>query len=549
MESEKYSITFAIPNMNETTITQARHLFFGYIQSGVIKSCTFDSNIWFTTDEYSNVNLDFRINADEYMYSEYLHMSLDEFTKYLKTYIICHFGEYALGTLRGTLHSVKQIVTSPVSEMAEITEDINTNYVYRVVDFFSMLPEDNREDELNTLLGVLTDAYDNDTDKGNNQRTLASFESYFRFNDILKRFWNESKNTEEKLFFFPVWFWWNLTAVIPQRPKEFIVNQRDCLKKVGNEYWIAIRRSNIKGSGKKKGYKILIDFRTNEYVIPESLAKEIEWYQKATEKYLDNDIHTLLIADPHYSIWERSRPRNSRYFTYINLNTCLRYFYEKIVKERYGYRIIYDNINSTLQDEREIDYIHLGDTRHLALINLILEGATPMVAMMLAGHDNPDMSSHYYSNITKLVECRTYRQYKKMLNGQTAYKLSGPTAHMSVRDFTPLPDGSRCYSTNYKNGDISDCHRSCGPCGELGFCGTCTYHRDKDQLFTDSKELYVNRIMNECDNLQEVVRAVRNGKGELEEITQVLMRLKDQEYSYQQYLLETMEERHEEGNI
>ena len=47
--------------------------------------------------------------------------------------------------------------------------------------------------------------------------------------------------------------------------------------------------------------------------------------------------------------------------------------------------------------------------------------------------------------------------------------------------------------------------------------------------------------MNECNNLQEVVRAVRAGKGESEEITQALMKLKDQEYSYQQYLLETME--------
>ena len=70
---------------------------------------------------------------------------------------------------------------------------------------------------------------------------------------------------------------------------------------------------------------------------------------------------------------------------------------------------------------------------------------------------------------------------------------------------------------------------------------TVPYHREKDQSFRDSKELYENRIMNECNNLQEVVRAVRAGKGESEEITQALMKLKDQEYSYQQYLLETME--------
>ncbi len=543
MENNKFSITFAIPNMDETTIVQARHLFLGYLKNDVIKSSSFDDDIWFTTDEYSNVNFDFRIKPKDYQYSEYLHISIEDFLKYLKTYTICHFGEYALGSLRSTLHSVKQIVTAPVSEINKIMESINSNNIDRIGDFFSMLPLDGREKAINDLLDIISDAYEKELYSDNRQRTLAAFESYFRFNDILKRFWAESEDLEERLFFFPVWLWWNLTAILPLRPRVFIVTPRNCLKKYGDEYRLVVRRNNIKGSSKTKSYKISQDYKINEYNIPEALAKEIEWYIKVTEKYMDNDIHTLLIADPHYMAWERTRPNNSRYFTYMNLRTCLRYFYNEIVMKRYGYNIIYDTELSTLQSERDINYLHLGDTRHLALINLILEGATPMVAMALAGHDNPDMSSHYYSNITKLVECRTYRQYKKMLSGQTAYKLSGPTAHMSVRDFTLLSDGSRCYSSKYKNGDFSDCRKSCGPCGELGFCGTCSYHREKDLNFHDSRELYENRIMNECNNLQEVVRAVRAGKGEPEEITQALMKLKDQEYSYQQYLLETMEDK------
>lgn len=105
-------------------------------------------------------------------------------------------------------------------------------------------------------------------------------------------------------------------------------------------------------------------------------------------------------------------------FSYINLRTCLRYFFELIVQERYGYKIIYEANNSGLHDEKSIEYLHLGDTRHIALINLIAEGATPMVAMMLAGHDNPEMSAHYYSNIAQLIECRTYRAFKKLIKGK-----------------------------------------------------------------------------------------------------------------------------------
>ena len=55
------------------------------------------------------------------------------------------------------------------------------------------------------------------------------------------------------------------------------------------------------------------------------------------------------------------------------------------------------------------------------------------------------------------------------------------------------------------------------------------------------KDIYVNKIENECHVLEEVVKKVRSGKGEPEEIVSVILRLRDKEYSYQQYLIEKME--------
>ena len=81
-----------------------------------------------------------------------------------------------------------------------------------------------------------------------------------------------------------------------------------------------------------------------------------------------------------------------------------------------------------------------------------------------------------------------------------------------------------------------------GPAGEIGFCKNCTYHRDEGKTFQDSKDLYKNRIVQECLMLEEIVKKVRSGKGEPEDIMSVLLRLRDSDYSYQQYLLEKMEE-------
>jgi len=46
------------------------------------------------------------------------------------------------------------------------------------------------------------------------------------------------------------------------------------------------------------------------------------------------------------------------------------------------------------------------------VVNIVAEGGTPHMAMLLAGHSDITMSSHYYSNIANMIECKTYRKYK-----------------------------------------------------------------------------------------------------------------------------------------
>ena len=40
--------------------------------------------------------------------------------------------------------------------------------------------------------------------------------------------------------------------------------------------------------------------------------------------------------------------------------------------------------------------IHIGDTRHIAMINLIAEGASPVTAMLLAGHEDDNFISLFF---------------------------------------------------------------------------------------------------------------------------------------------------------
>lgn len=549
---KKHIAILAIPEMDDTTVTDARKLFFGYKEKEIITEGTFDDDVWGLCDEYARYHLDFSFDSSCLEFVEFscrFHITADEYKNYMKTYIMCRMGELALVSLQKILHIMKKIACSKNDDLEEYLKETSEKGTLprQVSEFFSILPEEGRELELTKLLDLFDEAEELAFTKNNGrQRTLATFESYFRFDELLRRFWSESGDKDEKLFFFPIWLWWNVSAILPLRPREFVLTPRNCLDEVDGKYFLTVRRNNIKGTGKTKSYKISDDYKSMRYQIPKRLAHEIQWYLEATQYFRAADIKTLFVTGTHYAMWERNAPYTSRYFTYINLRTCLRYFYEMIVQERYGYTIIFDNARGLTHD-KEIEYLHLGDTRHIALINMIAEGATPVVAMMLAGHDNPEMSSHYYSNITTLIECRTYRQYKKMIKGQQNYALSTRQQKLIVKDFMILENGGRCYSGKMKSHDFSDCYKASGPAGEIGYCQNCDFYRDENKTFKDAKEFYQNRIACECELLEQIIKKVRCGKGEPEEIKSILLRLRDSDYSYQQYLLEECMEEENHG--
>ena len=540
--TQHFSTFTVIPMLEDISIDEARNLFFSYKNQGIVKYGLFDDDLWILSDEYANKRFDFVIE-NYTAFGKVIGVTETEYKSYMKAFLVFNLGTLALTALQSILHAMKHcFFTNNMTEnLLKLSQQWTIHYLS---EFFSLFS--NKDDEIayQEFLEKVEDAEDmaNVAMCSGKQRCLANFESYFRFNDILDDYWNNTTDEEEKLFFFPVWFWWHISAIIPMRPREVCLTPRKCLKTVNGDTHLIVRKNKIKGSNKTKSYKIEKDYKTVSYAIPENIEKEIRWYLEKTESCSNTELNTLFTTEPHYHMWERVTPHNSRYFTYINYKTCLRYFYDLIIKERYGYDVIdiTDRMTHSLQ-ENEIERIHLGDTRHLAMINMISEGATPVVAMLLAGHDNIETSAHYFSNITELIECKTYRQFKKQLKGKQQYRISQTYSPLSVKEFTILEDGSRCYSPKLLNMDFADCYKVAGPAGEIGFCKNCPHHREKDKPFNDNKEYYQNEINKEFELLQGIVKKIRQEKGEEEELGTVLLRIKDDCYSYAQYCMEKLE--------
>ena len=527
--------------LKKESIECAEITFDEFIGQGVIRSqCQFDDPVWYTTDEYENIGIHFTFNEDTYdeYYRDYFKMELDEFIHYLKAYLMTIFGKNALNSIRSFILDIRHIVDRDIDEVSNATKYLYVTAPALVADFLSLLPEpfeDYKE------LGRAMDAYsaNNFIDKERNQRALADFDTYFLFDSILNDYWKAELPDSDRLFFYPIYLWWNVTAIIPQRPREFILTERNCISQnMDGSYSLRLRENRIKGSDRQVSYRIEDDYVTKTFRVPAKIGKEFERYIEMTEEFEPNELGTLFVTEPHYKKWGQKKHQDSRFFTYNNLRTVLRVFYKEVLQGIYGLTVYYRYEPKHLA-QGDICYIQLGDTRHIAMINAMQQGGTPAVVMFLAGHDNENTSSHYYSNITALAQCKTYTRHKLLMGkSDTEFQLIPPTYYPDRSEGYVLTDGGKCFSDKFINGDISDCMKVAGPNGEIGLCTSCPFYRPKGLSYFTSDDIYKRNIMDDCKELERAVSIVRQEKGGVEEIGQAVLRLSVSSLNYTQFLEE-----------
>ena len=525
---------------DEAMIETAKECFKDYVEKGIILTKKFEEDKWATTDEYSNVSFFFNLNKFRYkrFYEPAFLLSYDEFIVYLKSFIVLSMDHHVLISLQIFLRDIKRLIKEVSWDIDFNMEHIKINNPATCIDFLSTLPcLENKElsqliEQMDELLNA---SYQLNTKK---QRKLAQFQSYFLFNDILSDYWAKSLSDEERLFYYPLYLWWQITAVVPLRAREFLLTQRNCLTEKDGKYYLTLRRNNLKGKDKSVSHKISDDYYLTTYEVPFKLASEILNYLDLTKDLSSTQLDTLFVTDSHYRKWKRVTGAKNRFLTYRNLNTILKYFFNEIVSQQYGYFVHHINFPEKL-DDHEINFIHIGDTRHIAMINLIAEGASPVTAMLLAGHDSVTTSSHYFSNLSQFIECRSYQLYRKLTNSQTSYAISKTQHKYTVnKDYVSLDNKGRCYSPRFAEGDYSDCLKVISAHAELGACTSCPFYRKAGKDYFSMDKTFKKSINEEALIVDEAIKRVRAGKGNMEDIGEALLKLKTITHSYQEYLTE-----------
>lgn len=521
-QNGNYEKRYTIACFDEDVFRRAKIIFNEYHLGGVILNDSFEDSEWKLTNQLRNKTISFQWSEVNYTKnaSPWIECSYPLFIDSVKTYIIFNLGSVDLDTLWEIAGSLRQLIELTEKELlcSAITHPSH------ITEFLEVLPgvSEHRDAFIEALeerqwrcpLRAST----------GRQRVLAEFGAYFRFNDTLANFW-ESAKEKEKLFWFPLYLWWTLTAILPLRTTEFLLTPRQCLSYKNGRTLIALRRSRLKGGGRKIAYKVDRDYEIVRYIIPDKMAGEIGWYLDATDAMMPTVLSTLFVREPHYEHF-KLKPSSLGYYTYGNLSTCLRLFQKKIM------------------GVEKVAEIHLGDTRHIAMISLILSGGSPLICKELAGHKDINISAHYYSNISSFIECSTLEFYRKSHTGAVEMTERRETSLQNKRYSLPV-QGGFCDSEAYKQGEIDDCIKCMGIGGELGDCQRCPHFIDGKSgmhLLYESPQKRKEQVDQDSQYLLQTLEAVRRGIGLQEDIQSAILHLQQSCVWYRRSLQHEWEE-------
>ena len=505
---ERYFTYHLILGLDTDLIAEMRDKFESYHKRKVIFNQSFDDNTWVMSDEKRQYTLDFSLLQASYQFvvRQNLMVAPEQMVLACKVYATIQFGMHALNTIRASLRALYQLLDKL------ITQDIQTALrtmppfaLHALADFFPLL--DSSSETILYIQEVLDEIPP--APYANKRRSLAPFVSCFRFSDVMTQFWAQA-GSEQKIRFFPLWLWWNLTTILPLRPTEFTLIPRECLSyTTDGQAELSVRRTKMKKQHDLYTYRIAFDYELCTYMISQQLTAEIESYIKQTE-CLPEQRNLVLFRTP-----------NGVDFGYAQLSKLLQDFYAEIMPKYYTVVKHGGHLS-----EKEICHISLGDTRHIAMISLILQGGNPVICKELAGHENIDISSHYYGNLSQLVDCMTYELYRKQ-----SRKPQKSTQIVQVRpiygEFAEI-EGGRCYSSRYvADGSVDDCLAHWDSQSMLGDCQTCKYFRAQNCTFhlEELQRVQAKAIDSSFECLRMIIKQVRLHRMDAEELDRAMAKL------------------------
>lgn len=333
----------------------------------------------------------------------------------LSTLVIAFLSTKGLRDTSELLNMIQEsnLIRKSTNDLYEIRE-VSNNVIYKfITDLIDFLEFYNREEFVHFI---------NDLEERKskikfkkNYRVLPSFKDILTIKQCLDNWYEEAdKNKSEDLLkYFPLVLWWNLTSIIPMRIIEFCHIKRNCFSSEEGNYSITFPRMKHNRIGL---HRTNIEYDT--LPIPEKLYELFQKYLELSEQHGISNYLVSLATYRHYFSYDKESFDKEDLFNYHNLYNTIARFFKEIIHEKYKINIISINkshsssyfwkLNGSLISDSAVGsidaMINLGDLRHIAIINMMMQGYDKVEIQRLAGHITEDMQFSYYNHMENWMD-------------------------------------------------------------------------------------------------------------------------------------------------
>ena len=503
---------------------------FNYLKTkGVIaQDDTFEGVSWEITIAKTTDRLNFPMN--EFFYRRVtngrdIELSFQEFNVAFRRYILeMVYNAYSSGVIKQFMSYFQSFIektsfldVSKISniERLQITGVESVSYE-RLIDVLAFMNVEVPDEYL--------DVYEDVEEQKYESRKLPNFLSIFDFIEIIKDF-RVNATKDELAKFYPIVLWWNISFIIPLRPSEILVTKYDCIKELGDKFYLTINRTTKKGAPNKyRTDKFDVDsyYEAETIEINRELYEEIDEYRKMTDDLFQNHKKEFLFSMDLYKSTKNIRKNikrlNNQKFSSSDFKYLLDRFYVEIVQNKYNRTLLsrYGENSELAEQDGYIETLVPYDSRHIAIINLILMGNEHYTVMKMAGHNSLRTTKGYYDHLEEYTKAYSIN-YAKYLSTKTTEKFS------EVKDFNDFsPSKSlvnwRKISNNKNNftkvdGGFCTYHlKDFKPCNIVdGIHSRCKYFiEDKRDTILKEIEIVSSKISSDVLALKEIVNNSEN---------------------------------------
>ena len=478
-------IFYAENQYSRTDQRRYREVFNEMVAAGRL-SGSFGDMKWMGFSGVKRFGIEFTMDEKEYSshFGRAFGITYKTMQNMLRCYTLYLLGTYIFPTINHKIAWVRQFVTTFGDEIVVFPGDASE--VIQDFLFYIGTPEPDIDD---ILLRIHFEQA-----KASRPRELSHIINYLAIANEINEMYHSVISDEDFKKWFPVFFWANVTFVIPLRATEMLVTPFQCVSRKGDRTFITLRRTLLKGQKRIVRYEVERDYKVFTAELRNSWVTEmIEQYQELTAGH------------PREYLFDHTRYMINNMVSLQAFNNLLADFVSTylIGNPKYDYARFATGIT-------EFDLVTAGDSRPVAMANLYFQDISADMCRQLADHSQISTSFGYYTNVSNTIQCASIMQVQRRIHQQRNEVNMAENAYAVGRaSETRGGTVSKCTSPYQPlvTGDIQDCVRE----NHLHECLGCRFYCPSEEELKNELAKRKQKLDDISKRLVEHIADLRTG--------------------------------------